>query len=130
MSKPAGCGRTKNPFGAGAAACFAVANIFRSTFGEQLGHPKPDEDLRFSVLESRLATARSDGLTEKAIAAALSAPKAQPVHATGDLPGRPFSVALPQVLPAGKYVLLVGAGWPDPTGGTSDTQYGFTLQVP
>ncbi len=59
VSKPAGCGRSKNPFGAGAAACFAVANIFRSTFSEQLGHPKPDADLRFSVLDLRLADAKS-----------------------------------------------------------------------
>lgn len=57
-------------------------------------------------------------------------PKAQPVHTTGDLPGRPFSVALPQVLPAGRYVLQVDVGWPDPAGGTSNAQYGFVLQAP
>ena len=49
-------------------------------------------------------------------------PKGQPVHATGDIPGKPFSVALPQAIPPGKYAMLVQVGWPDPNGGTPSTR--------
>jgi hypothetical protein len=56
-------------------------------------------------------------------------PRAEPVHsATGDT-GRPFSVTLPQSLPAGKYVLIVQVTWPDPAGGHGDAVYGFVLEV-
>jgi hypothetical protein len=57
-------------------------------------------------------------------------PKTQPIHATGEVPGRPFSVPLPGALPRGKYALLVSVIWPDPSGGRGDAVYGFTLQVP
>lgn len=49
--KPVGSGATHNPFGAGAAACFAVANVFRAVFAEQLQKGALDEDLVFSVLD-------------------------------------------------------------------------------
>lgn len=49
--KPAGCGSSGNPFGAGAAACLAVANIFRQSFADHLSNPKQDENAIFSVLE-------------------------------------------------------------------------------
>ncbi len=57
-------------------------------------------------------------------------PTSQPVHATGDLPGRPFSIALPQGLQSGRYALAVAVGWPDASGAKESAQYGFTLQVP
>jgi hypothetical protein len=57
-------------------------------------------------------------------------PKTQPIHATGEVPGRPFSVSLPGALPRGKYALLVSVIWPEPSGGRGDAVYGFTLQVP
>jgi len=44
--RPQSLGRVSNPFGAGAAACFATAGVFRHVFG--LG--ALDSDLRFSVL--------------------------------------------------------------------------------
>src|ERR1051325_9683534 len=37
---PAGSGSSDNPFGAGAAACVAIANIFRSSFKAQLPQAK------------------------------------------------------------------------------------------
>ncbi|MBF6612732.1 MAG: hypothetical protein IVW55_06335 [Chloroflexi bacterium] len=57
-------------------------------------------------------------------------PASQPAHATGDLPGRPFSIALPQGLQSGRYVLAVSVGWPGASGSKESAQYGFTLQVP
>lgn len=48
---PTGSGSSDNPFGAGAAACLAIANFFRSSFKAQLPHAKPDEELTFSVLQ-------------------------------------------------------------------------------
>jgi hypothetical protein len=48
---PVGSGASRNPFGAGAAACLGVANLFRATFAENLPNPKPDEDVIFSTLE-------------------------------------------------------------------------------
>ncbi|MBA7465453.1 E2 ligase fold family C protein [Bradyrhizobium sp. CCH5-F6] len=40
--RPVGSGSTKNPFGAGAAACFGAANVFRRMFADQL--PRGDLD--------------------------------------------------------------------------------------
>jgi hypothetical protein len=48
---PVGSGASRNPFGAGAAACLGVANLFRATFAENLPNPEPDEDVIFSTLE-------------------------------------------------------------------------------
>lgn len=48
---PAGSGSSDNPFGSGAAACVAIANIFRSSFGVQLPQAKPDVEVTFSVLQ-------------------------------------------------------------------------------
>jgi hypothetical protein len=45
---PQDVGDSANPFGAGAAACFAAANLFRSVF---LDDSQLDEDLAFSTLE-------------------------------------------------------------------------------
>ncbi|MFX4427857.1 E2 ligase fold family C protein, partial [Acinetobacter baumannii] len=40
--RPVGSGSTTNPFGAGAAACFGAANVFRRMFADQL--PRGDLD--------------------------------------------------------------------------------------
>jgi len=47
---PIGCGGSDSPFGAGAAACFAVANAFRIVFREQLPGGDLDQDLALSLL--------------------------------------------------------------------------------
>ena len=43
------CGPTINPFGAGAAACFAAANLFRFVFQVELGGVCLDDQFQFSV---------------------------------------------------------------------------------
>jgi hypothetical protein len=50
---PKSVGNSDNPFGAGAAACMAAANLFRWVFLRE--NPLLDEDLTFSVLESKSA---------------------------------------------------------------------------
>jgi hypothetical protein len=55
-------------------------------------------------------------------------PRSEPVHSTGIVPGRPFSVALPQALGTGKYALVVDVTWPGRSAG--DATYGFTVTVP
>jgi len=50
---PLGSGKSPNPFAAGAAACFAVANVFRQTFARNLPNPKSDDNVVFSVLDLR-----------------------------------------------------------------------------
>jgi hypothetical protein len=47
---PIGSGDSRNPFGAAAAACLAVANLFRAMFGEWLLKADTDRDARFSLL--------------------------------------------------------------------------------
>ncbi|MBA3242580.1 MAG: E2 ligase fold family C protein [Acidobacteria bacterium] len=49
--RPVGSGSAANPFGAGAAACFAVANIFRLIFGAHLLNGKADDDIALSLLD-------------------------------------------------------------------------------
>jgi hypothetical protein len=44
---PVGSGSTTNPFGAGAAACFGAANVFRRIFADQL--PRGDLDKRIDL---------------------------------------------------------------------------------
>lgn len=50
-SKPVGSGRSNNPFGAGAAACFGAANLFRSVFGEHLESGHLDNALTLSLID-------------------------------------------------------------------------------
>ena len=53
-------------------------------------------------------------------------PSGAPVHSSGEVPGRPLSVSLPQALAPGRYVLLLHTAWP----GVRDTLvYGFVLIV-
>src|SRR5487761_553368 len=63
--KPVGSGNSSNPFGAGASACFGVANIFRIVFEKQLpADAVPSRKLKFSVLECKSGTAaRAPALT-------------------------------------------------------------------
>jgi len=53
---PVGSGGSLNPFGAGAAACFAVANVFRTVFAEQLVGGDQDELIDLSMLSYAQAT--------------------------------------------------------------------------
>lgn len=48
---PVGSGITRNPYGAGAAACFGVANIFRILFGDYLLNGVPDQSFTLSLLD-------------------------------------------------------------------------------
>lgn len=50
QSAPVGSGGSDLPFGAGAAACFAVANVFRLVFRDQLPGGALDQDLALSLL--------------------------------------------------------------------------------
>jgi molybdopterin/thiamine biosynthesis adenylyltransferase len=50
-TSPVGCGKSKNPFGAGGAACIGVANIFRATFAAQLPTARADDEAIFSMLD-------------------------------------------------------------------------------
>lgn len=57
-SSPTHCGKSPNPFGAGAAACIGAANIFRSVFAAQLPGSRPDGDVTFSVLDLDMYVAK------------------------------------------------------------------------
>lgn len=48
--EPIGSGASSNPFGAGAAACFGAANVFRTIFADQLPRGGPDESINLSIL--------------------------------------------------------------------------------
>lgn len=51
MTEPVGSGASANPFGAGAAACLAAANVFRTVFADQLTDGGPDADLTLSTFD-------------------------------------------------------------------------------
>lgn len=53
-SAPVGSGPTANPFGAGAAGCFAAANIFRFVFASQLVCGDLDDRIDVSLFDYRL----------------------------------------------------------------------------
>lgn len=48
--RPVGSGGSMNPFGAGAASCFAAANVFRTVFAEQLEQGDADDLIDLSML--------------------------------------------------------------------------------
>lgn len=54
--KPCGSRNSKNPFGAGVAACLASANVFRAVFKDQLSQPKLDGDLTLSAWDLNART--------------------------------------------------------------------------
>lgn len=53
---PVGSGRSANPFGAGAAACFGAANVFRIVFAAQLPKGKPDGEFTISLFDYAVNT--------------------------------------------------------------------------
>ncbi|MDQ5823702.1 MAG: hypothetical protein M3441_05740 [Chloroflexota bacterium] len=57
-------------------------------------------------------------------------PKSLPIFSTGDVPGRPFSIPLPQTTRPGKYLLLVSVVWSEGAGQREEAVYGFALEVP
>jgi hypothetical protein len=50
-SAPVGVGNSHNPFGAGAAACFAAANAFRTVFAAHLQNGAPDQEFALSLID-------------------------------------------------------------------------------
>lgn len=50
---PVGCGRSRNPFGAAAAACLVSANAFRTVFAANLPNPERDSGLALSMFDYR-----------------------------------------------------------------------------
>lgn len=48
---PVGSGTSQNPFGAAAAACFALANVFRAVFSDRLPAPDLDEGFVLSLFD-------------------------------------------------------------------------------
>lgn len=119
-----------------------------------VGAPLPTDTLTVKggdvlAFRSQLGTDPDSGLTPQIFSANLYAypdsaggqgalvngtfyftPKSAPLQSTGDLPGRPFSVALPKVMPSGKYAVVVNVSWPDPVSGKGSAVYGFALQAP
>ncbi|MEO8285624.1 MAG: hypothetical protein ABI670_04255 [Chloroflexota bacterium] len=57
-------------------------------------------------------------------------PQGAPLLSTATPSGRPFSVALPNTLASGRYVLVVSVTWPDSGAGVNNGIYAFCLQVP
>lgn len=49
--EPVGCGISDTPFGAAAAACIAVANVFRRIFADSLPGGEPTGDLALSLVD-------------------------------------------------------------------------------
>jgi molybdopterin/thiamine biosynthesis adenylyltransferase len=58
---PIGSGKTRNPFGAGAAACIGSANVFRAVFGEQLARGVLDGRGRLSLLNFKTGEEAANG---------------------------------------------------------------------
>ena len=54
IHKPQLSGVSVNRLGAGAAACFAVANLFRHVFKEQLPGGQPDVEFTYSCFNGRI----------------------------------------------------------------------------
>jgi hypothetical protein len=50
---PVGSGRSVIPYGAGAAACFGVANVFRALFGDQIEGGDVDQGIDVSLFDFR-----------------------------------------------------------------------------
>ena len=73
---PVGSGSSVNPLGAGAAACIAVANIFRAVFAKELADAAMDSELATSLLDLRPAVAGSAN-------PALTSVKLEDVHLVG-----------------------------------------------
>jgi hypothetical protein len=59
---PVGSGSSQNVFGAGAAACFAAANVFRSVFADQLTNGDVDSDFSLSLVDFELKDDATGGI--------------------------------------------------------------------
>lgn len=57
--QPRGIGRSRNPLGAGAAACFGAANLFRSIFHRQLPGGGIDRNIELSLLDLNPASLKA-----------------------------------------------------------------------
>ncbi len=64
---PVGSSDSNNPFGAGAAACFGAANVFRALFSSQLNCAKMDQDWSLSLLRCERDPGAIDSPTLPAI---------------------------------------------------------------
>jgi hypothetical protein len=62
-ARPIGSGRSSNPFGAGASACFAAANVFRAIFCDQIASGDPDTEIDLNLLTYRQKDASALDLT-------------------------------------------------------------------
>ena len=62
---PLGSGSTGNPFGAGAAACFAAANVFRFVFADQLTRGELDRSIDLSMFDYRQAGVPGPSLPDR-----------------------------------------------------------------
>jgi molybdopterin/thiamine biosynthesis adenylyltransferase len=62
---PVGSGGSPNPFAAGAAACIAMANVFRAVFAQWIEKPRLDSDVTLSLLNFEMeALAANDDLPD------------------------------------------------------------------
>src|SRR5206468_1917853 len=61
-SNPVGCGDSRLPFAAAAAACLAAANVFRTAFRAQLTHADLDREVEWSLVQdiSTIQTGKED----------------------------------------------------------------------
>jgi hypothetical protein len=50
-SKPVGCGDSRLPFAASAAACLAAGNVFRTVFRDQIQHADLDREVEWSLVQ-------------------------------------------------------------------------------
>jgi molybdopterin/thiamine biosynthesis adenylyltransferase len=59
--KPVGSRKSENPFGAGAAACIGMANVFRAVFADRLERSTLDENATFSLLNFETGKKAANG---------------------------------------------------------------------
>lgn len=60
-TRPVSCGTSGIPFGAGAAACIALANVFRLVFSDMIAKPALDEQVTFSLLNFEIGERAANG---------------------------------------------------------------------
>jgi molybdopterin/thiamine biosynthesis adenylyltransferase len=58
---PVGSRKSENPFGAGAAACIGMANVFRAVFSDRLERSALDENVTFSLLNFETGKKATNG---------------------------------------------------------------------
>lgn len=60
QKQPVGSGTSGNPFGAAAAACIGLANVFKYVFGDQLPYSELDDALKLSLFNYQQDTAAAN----------------------------------------------------------------------